>query len=280
MSDNPIYIAVFGRTGSGKTSFINRATGASINPGHGAASDTKIVEQVNIPSNKVEGREIILIDTPGFNDTDLEEPRLFLHIADWLANSHYNGERLNGVVFLQGINEVRVLKGEQNGVELFKNIVGSDALGQVMVVTTMWDQVEPDFGTRNENNRASVWLNLKSGGARFGRFYNTEDSALEIVREFQEFPKITLLLQQELIQHGGKVRKTSAAQFLEKSLGVKIADIRKQVKIVSASGVLKSRIRELRNWLKELIKASIKFGALTWKPVAATGMAMRIWDTQ
>ncbi|KAI0868519.1 P-loop containing nucleoside triphosphate hydrolase protein [Hypoxylon argillaceum] len=242
MSNPSIRIAVFGSTGAGKTSFINQATGANLKVGNGAASSTKKVQRVEVSSDKVGGRKVILIDTPGFNDMDLEEPRLFLHIANWLANSLHNGECLNGAIFLQGINAVRVLKGEENGVKLFETIVGTKAFSQVVVATTMWDQVEQDFGVRNEENRARVWDNLKTGRAKFYRFYNTEHSALEI-----------------------------------NNLDMKVKDVRAQVRISGSTNKLRETVKRLRSWLRELITSTIRLGASAWGPVTAVGAIVRVW---
>ncbi|TRX88530.1 hypothetical protein FHL15_010569 [Xylaria flabelliformis] len=277
MSDQPIRIAVFGKTGAGKTSFIKRATGADLEVGDGAASATKNIQQVEVSPNKVGGHTVFLIDTPGFNDTDLEEPTLFLNLAKWLANSHYNGERLNGAIFLQGINEVRVLKGEEDGVKLFETIVGEQNFPHVIVATTMWDQVEKEFGVRNEENRAKLWHNLRAGDAKFVRFYNTENSAIEIVRGCLGFSETKFLLQKELIENKGKVRKTTAAEFLYNSLGTKIEDIRVQVKISGGN-------RKLRQTIKKL-NVQINFGAAAWKAVAAAATTVGVarvwvWDMQ
>ncbi|KAI1739858.1 P-loop containing nucleoside triphosphate hydrolase protein [Xylaria scruposa] len=257
MSNQPIRIAVFGKTGAGKTSFIKRATGADLEVGDGAASTTKNIQRVDVLPDKVEGHKVILIDTPGFNDTDLEEPTLFVNLARWLANSYHNGEALNGAIFLQGINEVRVLQGEVDGVKLFERIVGPKNFPQVIVATTMWDQVEEGFGVRNEENRAKVWNNLSTGGAKFVRFYNTEESAIKIVQDCLGFPETEFLLQEELIKHKGRVGRTSAGSFLYDSLGTKLEDIRIRIKISGGNRKLGQTLRKLNNWLKDLAKASV-----------------------
>lgn len=164
---------------------------------------------------------------------------------------------MNGAIFLQGINAVRVLKGEENGVKLFETIVGTKAFSQVVVATTMWDQVERDFGVRNEENRARVWDNLKTGRAKFYRFYNTEDSALEIVRACLDFPEIKFLLQEELIAHNGRVKKTSAAQFFKNNLDMKVKDVRAQVRISGSTNKLRETVKRLRSWLRELITSTV-----------------------
>lgn len=164
---------------------------------------------------------------------------------------------MNGAIFLQGINEVRVLQGEKDGVKLFQHMVGATAFPQVVVVTTMWDKVEQDFGARNEQNRAEVWRDLRTRGAKLRRFYNTEDSALEIVGGCLEFPQTRLLLQQELIDNNGRVRRTSAAEFLRSSLGVKIRDIQRQIIFVGSNRTLTEIMDTMRGWLRKLRRAAV-----------------------
>lgn len=233
---------------------------------------TKQIHRVDIPPDKVGGRSVTLIDTPGFNDTDLEDPNLFLEMVDWLAGSYRNGETLNGAIFVQGINEVRVLQGELDGLKLFQNMVGAEAFSQVIVVTTMWDKVNENFGVNNENNRASYWEGLVTRGAKLRRFYNTEDSALEIVRGCLEFPQTTLLLQRELMDRNGRVRKTSAAEFLQFSLGVKIDDIRQQIRTVGSNNRLANAMGQMRNWLSKLK------GAVVSKSCQSLGFIFTISD--
>ncbi|KAI1170707.1 P-loop containing nucleoside triphosphate hydrolase protein [Nemania sp. FL0916] len=279
MSDQEVCLAVFGKTGAGKTSFIKCATGADLEIGHCPDSTTKKIQRVTIPPEKLGGRKVTLIDTPGFSDTDLQDGELFLNIVDWLVGSHRNDEPLNGAIFLQGINEVRVLQAEKDGAELFEKIIGTTAFEQVIILTTMWDQVEEDFGSRNERNRKANWANMTNKGAKLYRFLNTEDSALEIIDACLGFPRIKFQLQEELIRHGGKVRETSAAKFLQESLGVKIDDIRQQMKIAGSSDRLRRAVHKMKGWLKILKGAVIRISYSAWKPVAAIAGAW-FWDIQ
>ncbi|OJA13215.1 hypothetical protein AZE42_12184, partial [Rhizopogon vesiculosus] len=62
-----IKIAVMGATGSGKSTFISKASGSSLPAGHGLESCTNEV-QTSRPF-VVSGRVVTLIDTPEFDDT-------------------------------------------------------------------------------------------------------------------------------------------------------------------------------------------------------------------
>ncbi|KFY65804.1 hypothetical protein V496_02325 [Pseudogymnoascus sp. VKM F-4515 (FW-2607)] len=57
----PIVIAVFGKTGTGKTSFINSVTGRDLKVGHGLTSCT---DEVHAVSCRIDNENVILVDTP------------------------------------------------------------------------------------------------------------------------------------------------------------------------------------------------------------------------
>jgi predicted GTPase len=60
---------VIGATGTGKTSFINKLTGSTFAEGHGLESCTEDLQIAKRTS--FYGRDIVMVDTPGFDDTNL-----------------------------------------------------------------------------------------------------------------------------------------------------------------------------------------------------------------
>jgi predicted GTPase len=72
-----------GTTGSGKTSFINLVSGSDFRIGRGLKSCTKTV-QVSKPF-ELDDRPVILIDTPGFDDTEKSDTDILHIIAEDLA---------------------------------------------------------------------------------------------------------------------------------------------------------------------------------------------------
>lgn len=212
-----------------------------------------------MPSDKVGQRKVILVDTPGFSDTDLEDPQLFLKIANWIAKSHNSGEPLNGAIFLQSISQPRVVKSEKDAVELFEKIVGSQASPQVVVASSMWDTLKYSAtGNKNESNRKGVWSNLEDGKAKFARFYNNEDSSLEIVRQFLNFPQTTFQLVEELRKSKGLVWDTSAGTFLKTNLDVRIQQTDEQIRIVgNTTARLKKTLARLKEWARTFTTATV-----------------------
>ncbi|KAJ3516875.1 hypothetical protein NLJ89_g862 [Agrocybe chaxingu] len=84
--DSDVTIAVMGTTGSGKTTFINLASGSSLRVGRGSMSCTNVV-QVMEPF-ELEGRMVTLIDTLGFDDTTKSNTDILCMIGLFLATTY------------------------------------------------------------------------------------------------------------------------------------------------------------------------------------------------
>lgn len=81
-----IRIAVMGVTGSGKSTFINIASGSNLPVSRSLESCTREV-QTSRPF-VVNGRVVTLIDTPGFDDTTRSDTDVLSMIAAYLSNAY------------------------------------------------------------------------------------------------------------------------------------------------------------------------------------------------
>ena len=97
---------------------------------------------------------------------------------------------------------------------MFQNLCGAEALKNVVLVTTMWDNVRGEQGRNRENElTSSFWKTMIELGCRTSRFYNHRESALDIVSQFQG-ARCTVLLQRELVDLHLKLAETSAGRIL------------------------------------------------------------------
>jgi len=118
----PVLIAVMGKTGTGKTSFVNAVTGRGLTVGHGlkaceyslsaafllvclGVSPNKTVgtQGVQAASTNINGREVWLIDTPGFDDTHRSDVDILSTIANWIQQPNHEHKHLLGITYLHGI---------------------------------------------------------------------------------------------------------------------------------------------------------------------------------
>ncbi|CAL8578089.1 hypothetical protein XPA_003890 [Xanthoria parietina] len=70
-----------GPTGVGKSTFISKLAAKEMKIGHNLSSCTQEVEEVPC---KVGNHYVILVDTPGFNDTNRSDTEILTALADWM----------------------------------------------------------------------------------------------------------------------------------------------------------------------------------------------------
>lgn len=69
----------------------------------------------------------------------------------------------------------------------FENLRGVDGCRKIMLVTTMWQDVDETVGnTREASLRDNEWADMTKGGSRIVRFDKTRDSAWCILNDLLE----------------------------------------------------------------------------------------------
>lgn len=234
-----IYVAVMGVTGSGKSSFIKCCVEKNdIDIGHDLKScefnnsitstwlkltylnifiGTKDVMMHSF--NHSPSVRVNLIDTPGFDDgNDLSDADILKKISDWLANLYRGGVKLNGLLYLHRIIDVRLQGSARKNLTVFQKVCGNDALKNVTLVSTMWDTINRDSQDLAKKREKQLldddefWGEMvREHGTQVGRHYNTRESAMKLLKRFIDSPdtRVVVDLQQEVID--GKTLEETAA---------------------------------------------------------------------
>ncbi|KAF6807900.1 hypothetical protein CMUS01_14011 [Colletotrichum musicola] len=113
---NDVYIAVMGVTGAGKSTFISHCT----------------------PNES------------GFDDTHRSDTDVLREIATWLSNSYKDTVKLHGIIYLHRITDRRLGGSAMRNLFMFQKLCGQDALKNVILVTTMWEDVKEEQGNKRE----------------------------------------------------------------------------------------------------------------------------------
>ena len=130
----------------------------------------------------------------------------------FISQDSYEKEiRLSGLLFLHRISDDRM----ESLYKVFHNLCGVEALKNVLLVTTMWDEVDEYKGNKLENELTNTyyWKRMIELGCRTSRFYNNTKSALDIVSQFQD-ARCTVLLQRELVDWHLQFDETSVGRTL------------------------------------------------------------------
>ncbi|KAF8438392.1 P-loop containing nucleoside triphosphate hydrolase protein [Boletus edulis BED1] len=215
-----IVIAVMGITRSGKSTFINQAAGRmEIMINNDLQSQTRAVRPVRClhPDGR---RNVVLVDTPGFDDTYLSDAQILRIITHWLKETYENNIKLSGLLYLHRISDNRMAGASVKDLAVFKDLCGKNNLKNVILVTTMWDEVEDQsVGSKREKHLLSVfWKDMIRRGSCTRRFQGTHESAWEIIDRLDLGTsgqrRTPLQIQQEMVDRGLPFHETIAAKTL------------------------------------------------------------------
>ncbi|QRV78130.1 50S ribosome-binding GTPase [Ceratobasidium sp. AG-Ba] len=214
MTMYPAFIALFGATGTGKTTFVNDASGGGLEVGHDLDSCTRDVSFSQ--GFYVDGRLVYLIDTPGFDDTELSDTEVLKRISGFLTETYKNGHQLTGIIYLHRITDRRMTGVSVRNFSTFRELCGAETLSNVVLVTNMWS----DPPTKDQENRETQLRDkhfqkaLQQGATLTRRPRMGRDSAHEIIRIVLNKDPVVMQIQREMVRQGRNFFDTGAAQAL------------------------------------------------------------------
>jgi len=216
-----LVIALMGPTGSGKSNVIDTLAGQ---PGRRSGSSlesyTTEVRAVRLYNHPVHCDRLVLVDTPGFDDTNKSDLEILQMVSDWLKKVYEKDIKLAGIIYLHRITDNRMAGTPHRNLRMFGELCGDNAVKKVVLVTTMWDKVQPDTGARRETELfEKYWKTMINYGASTDRFSNSADSAWKIVNLILEQHAFeVLLLQEELVDLKRALNETQAGKTLYSDL--------------------------------------------------------------
>jgi GTPase SAR1 family protein len=278
----PIIIVVFGQTGAGKTSFIKAATGEDLKIGHDLSSCTNDVRPV---ACRFENQDVCLVDTPGFSDTHLSDTQVLTMIASWLKNSYDEGALISGIIYLHPINHNRMDGPSMRNLDMMMKLCGKQSLKNVVLASTMWENVSVEDGERRENDlKFNYWKDMIEFGCKTARVEkDTEDIARDLVRSLLGNKPTATKLQQELsegkelTQTGAGIAVSEEITRIEKKLRAELEETKRSLAAANQIRYSKSERKHALRYAKmnadaDEIKRKIaaleqeKLMLKTWKP--------------
>lgn len=134
------------------------------------------------------GTEVHLIDPPGFDDAVFADHEVLDKIGTWINTVYNQNWKIGGILYLYDITRARLSTGGQQNIRVLEELTGKDRWQHISLVTTKWHwsgshenelRCERDLETQ-----AVAWKVLRDSDrpARMCQFYNTRESALEIIQ--------------------------------------------------------------------------------------------------
>ncbi|KAF9043404.1 hypothetical protein BJ165DRAFT_1529440 [Panaeolus papilionaceus] len=178
-------VLIMGPTGAGKSSFIE-ALGLKDSlkiSSNGLDGYTQAVSTYKLNNVTRNGYPIYLVDSPGFADTKISEMAILSMLQKWMKD---NDVYFNRILYLTPITSTRLPGTQRQVLKTFNALTGVKTAKNVMIVTTMWDNIWGENATkRAEDNyqqlQSDIWKDFIEEGAQLMQFHNTQESALSIL---------------------------------------------------------------------------------------------------
>jgi len=219
-----------GATGSGKSTFINLISGSGLGVSAGLRSCTAEVQPA--VTFDLSGHRVALIDTPGFDDTKVSDTDILTMIAAFLGTSYKDGKKLSGVLYFHRISDMRMGGSSTRNVRMLQKLCGDDTLKNVIIVTNMWEQIDPRLGEAREKelmNDDDFFKPILAQNAQMVRHMNNLSSARAIISRVLKNQPLPLRIQTELIDEKKDISQTGAAKEVNAALDAQIKKHEKEV---------------------------------------------------
>lgn len=229
---------LMGKTGAGKSSFIKSLGGLDLKnnePEIDASIDSCIshplsgfflitsrtnqvrqgTQKTTIYLTRINKRKILLLDTPGFDDSAKDNFEVLNNIVSQFLAFALNGDEFDtrGVIFLHDISETRFGGSQRKTLGILKDLVGEENMGNVIVGTTMWS---PAGSTRFEDQerREQDLMNKHWDGIYKTTRIPQDDKgvAVGIVTDLLAKPALLFRFQQEIREPPHTVASTTAGR--------------------------------------------------------------------
>ncbi|KAL4077635.1 hypothetical protein J3A83DRAFT_4059744, partial [Scleroderma citrinum] len=157
---------------------------ATVKVGHSLQYETHQVQPISWVTE--DGTRVKLLDTPGFDDfhagmTDIEVLKM---IEAFLTNEYRGEPRLTGLIYVHRITDFREGGTVRRYLRILRKLCGDDSLKNVVITTTMWDQVVLEKGLRREQelkSSDSLFKPLLDNGAIMMRHDRIPESASNVI---------------------------------------------------------------------------------------------------
>ncbi len=167
---------------------------------------------------------MVLIDTPGFDDTNRSDTEVLRMLCSWLVTSYEAGRKLSSVIYLQRITDKRIGGSAIRSINSFRQLCGPDFYRNIVLATTFWSRAESSseirqYALRNETELRTTegfWKDMIAGGAQMCRLSEEQTEARRLILETcnKSIP-IALKVQAELVDQKASFENISAARAID-----------------------------------------------------------------
>ena len=129
---------------------------------------------------------------------------------------------LSGLLYFHRISNNRMAGTPLKNLRMFEELCGKNAFHNVILTTTMWDEVDEETGEERERElKTKYWRKMLERGSTTKRFLRTRESAFDVIEPLIEAAnhRRSVLLQDELVDMRKSLPETSAGRELFSEMG-------------------------------------------------------------
>jgi hypothetical protein len=187
-----------------------------------------------------------LVDTPGFNDTDMEDEDVYYQLIDWLKDFHNKGKKLSGLIYLHPINKTREKGSDVRSLKIFKKLVGRDNFDNIVIGLTFYDVEDPEIAASRERTLCEspdFWADMVAAGAMVTRIPFDKDECISLIAKMTAKKKMTLQAERELFNENKSAAETSAMEEMQDHEELKIIRLKEEMQQATQQMLFDERIR-------------------------------------
>ena len=100
---------------------------------------------MNFLASDGQSYDVYFADTPGFDDSSRTDTDVLKNIVTWLGAMRENRMKLSGIIYLHRITDTRVGGTAWRNLRMLHDLVGTDKMANVLLVSTRWEEVSAVF---------------------------------------------------------------------------------------------------------------------------------------
>jgi hypothetical protein len=198
--------------------------------GHSLDACTQKLSAIRFAGPNPGDVNLVLIDTPGFDDTYRSDLETLKEISTWLESTsvfrwsyddllifaarYKSSIKLSGILYFHRISENRMVGSSIRNLDMFESLCGKKNMKNVIFLTTMWDLVAKEKGDAREKElREDFFRPMQKRGALMARYDGNAESGWKIIDRFVD-DRFATLLQRELVDLKKVLCETEAGRRL------------------------------------------------------------------